>query len=88
MWHLKEIPKILHVYFGGPVAYLRYLTIYSFRKQNPDWEIKFYYPKRVYKKNTWLSNEQEYIFKSKNYFNKIKKLGIEVIKVDFKEFTL
>jgi hypothetical protein len=43
MWHLKEIEKTLHTYWGGDsMSYLRYLTLASFRKLNPDWKIFLY----------------------------------------------
>jgi len=38
------IPKIYHCYFGGPLHYLHYLSIWSFRKFNPDYDIRVYRP--------------------------------------------
>ena len=45
MWHLTQIPKVAHFYWGGgPLSYLRFLSVKSFKKQNPDWQIKFHRP--------------------------------------------
>ena len=38
------IPKILHVYFGGPMHYLHYLSIWSFAKFNDGWRIYVHRP--------------------------------------------
>jgi hypothetical protein len=59
-WNLK-IPKIMNLYWGKnkPLSYLRYLTVYSFNKYNPDWEIRIYYPKYIMNCETWITDEQK-----------------------------
>jgi len=43
-WHLN-IPKILHVYWGGGnLPYIRYMTVRSFMNHNPDWEVNLWHP--------------------------------------------
>ena len=55
-WNLYKIPKIANFYWGSnKMSFLRYLTIYSFKKINPDWSIHLYVPKNVSKENTWLT---------------------------------
>ena len=89
MWYLKKIPKIVHLYWGNPILpYLRYLTIYSFHKQNSDWEIRFYYPKYSYKINTWTSHEQKYEFTGKDYYPELKKLPIKFIEFDMNKIDI
>lgn len=45
MWHLTHIPQIAHFYWGGgPLSYLRFLSIQSFKKQNPEWQVKVHQP--------------------------------------------
>lgn len=45
MWHLRKIPKIAHFYWGGgPLSYLRFLSVQSFKKRNPDWQVKVHQP--------------------------------------------
>lgn len=89
-WHLKRIPKIAHFYWGEEkLPFLRYLTIYSFHKYNPDWEIRFYYPKYRQTKREWNSPEHRYKIKiKKDYFRKLKKLPISFIELDFKSLDL
>ncbi len=87
MWHLKKIPNRLLVYFGGhKLSYLRYLTIESFIKYNPSWEVEFYYPKYPTTEHSWVSFEQKYEVKWDDYFDKIASLGVKMIKVDFEDW--
>jgi hypothetical protein len=45
MWHLTQIPQVAHFYWGGgPLSYLRFLSVKSFKKQNPDWQVKVHVP--------------------------------------------
>lgn len=45
MWHLKKIPQIAHFYWGGgPLSYLRFLSVSSFKKQNPGWQVTVHTP--------------------------------------------
>lgn len=72
MWNLK-IPKILHLYWGGQrLSYLRYLTVYSFAKLNPDWEIKIHVPtiQSLSLKLSWKTPEH-LIPPTHCYFNKL-----------------
>ena len=84
-WELVNIPKIVHFYWGEKtLPYLRYLTIQSFHKYNPDWEIRFYYPKYRTSGRTWKSHEHKYdINISKNYYSLLNKLPMKKIEVDF-----
>lgn len=43
-WHFEHIPKFFLCYWGNStLPWLRYLTLYSFRKYNPDWKIFIFY---------------------------------------------
>jgi hypothetical protein len=45
MWHLKHIPQTAHFYWGGgPLSYLRFLSVKSFKKQNPSWQVTVHTP--------------------------------------------
>jgi hypothetical protein len=85
-WNLK-IPKILHLYWGGGVMYyLRYMTIKTFMKYNPDWEIMLWYPKVPYDKYTWHSGEQSTDLQCKNFIDELMGLPIHKNAVDFTRF--
>jgi len=89
MWEFKNIPKIVHFYWGcnKVFSYLRYLTIKSFRKFNPDWEIFLHLPTYPCTKDpTWNSGEQTGISPSIDYLNKVQDLDVSIIYHDFKKY--
>lgn len=82
-WFLSKIPKIAHFYWGNrELPYLRFLTVYSFYKFNPDWKVKFYYAKFPYDKKTWHTTENKYEFRGGDYTYQLKDLNIEMIEFD------
>jgi hypothetical protein len=60
------------------------MTLYSFRKFNPDWEMVLYQSKQKVYKKTWNDpNSQDFFtFNGKDYTNKIKELNIKIINWD------
>lgn len=86
-WYLEKIPKILHLYWGNDsLSFLRYLTVYSFRKFNPGWQIRYYYPKIKYRgEKTWHTPEHSTGFKGDSYLERLLAMEIEKIEVDLNE---
>jgi glycosyltransferase involved in cell wall biosynthesis len=85
-WYLKSIPRIVHFYWGNrTLPYLRYLTIYSFYKYNPDWKIKVYRATKPTTKKTWGSTENKYEFGGGCYWYKLEDLDIEIIDFDMSD---
>jgi len=86
-WHLN-VPKILHVYWSAtPMPYLRYLTVVSFMKYNPDWEVILWLPKYPYKVITWETKELNYSTEGiTDYFPNLLKLPIQINYVNLKDF--
>ena len=86
-WHLS-VPKLAHFYWGGGnLLYMRFLSITSFMKHNPDWVVVFHYPKEPFKGRSWYTdmyppkiNEA----KCKDYFPEVLKLNVIRNEVDFK----
>lgn len=71
MWNL-DIPKTVFFYWGGPsFSFLRYMSIYSFKKMNPDWTIKLYCPLVPVKKTIWSGKQFESKTKIKNYIKNV-----------------
>lgn len=63
--------------------------MYSFKKLNPDWQIKIYYPKVNYEgENTWQSQEHFYKFTGENYFDRLLAMDVEKIQVDFSQASI
>ena len=87
MWHLTKIPKVMHFYWGNEkLSYLRYWSVLSFRRLNPDWEIKVHVP-LVLNTNppAWDTMHQKQSKIDKDYFDELTNLDVEIIKQDFSE---
>lgn len=88
-WYLN-IPKIFHVYWGGEtLTYLRFMTIVTFMKRNPDWEITFLYPKEITKHALWLTYENKFTeISCTNFLPNLMELPIKKVQVDFSEYGI
>jgi len=85
-WHLTKIPKILHCYWGGnSLPYLRYLTIDTFHRLNPDWQIRYYYPINPKKEHSWVTTEQKYKETWDNWIDKIDTSYVSAIGISFED---
>lgn len=83
MWHLN-IPKICHFYWGGgKLPYLRYLSVYSFMKHNPDWTVMLWTSNNKSELITWTTNEQNYTLDCDDWFDNLIRLPVLVNVVDF-----
>ena len=81
--------KILHVYWGGTLPYLRFMTLKTFINHNPDWKIMFWYPKYPNHKITWKSSEQTYHYSCKDFLSEVNKLSsITKTIIDFRDYGL
>lgn len=76
-----------HLYWGGGrLSYLQHLTIISFKKHNPDWDIILWMPKTIsFFKPTWDTNEQVAEYTGKDYLAAIKEL-CTVKLIDFDKY--
>jgi len=85
MWHLGKIPRTAHFYWGNDtISFLRYLAVYSFKKFNPDWLVKIYYPQMRYRgQKTWHTLERYNEFSGENYRDRLLALDTEKVEVDF-----
>ena len=86
MWHLVKIPRILHVYWGGgPLPYLRYMTVKTFIGLNRDWQVRVYFPQYPQKHMSWTTHEQKYEFKGTDYTGELLRLPIREVRFNFEE---
>jgi len=83
-WYLKKIPKIVHFYWGAKtLPFLKYLTVFSFMKYNPDWEIRFYSPLTLSEKKTWTTFEHKFERNLNNdYMFLLRKLPLKFFELD------
>jgi len=85
-WHLN-IPKILHVYWGGSILpFLRYKTIDTFMKLNPDWQVMFWYPKHPGTIVTWETKPLDYKLDCEDFTPMLMGLPIGKNAIDFEDF--
>lgn len=78
------IPKIASFYWGNErMSYLRYLTLASFRKQNPDWRM------RLVRRasdigSTWETGESfdKFDYKGPDYTDRIAALDVQMVPWD------
>jgi len=86
MTKAKNIPKKIYFYWGNEkMSWLRYMTLYSFRKLNPKWKMYLYFcPPNGIKTKIWSSPEVQdfFMYKGEDYFSKIKELDIEILEWD------
>ena len=82
------IPRKAHFYWGAEhISYLRYMTIVSFKKHNPDWEVILYKPKIVSENFDWVTHEHKFAFTSNDYTEQLYALDWLVIKeINFEDF--
>lgn len=85
-WKLEQIPKVCHFYWSGKtLPFIRFLSILSFSKYNPDWKIKFHTSNlnENIKNLKWVNKTEDYdaikIF-SDCYFKKLQEIPfLEVV---------
>jgi len=90
-WKLNKIPKVANFYWGSQkMSFMRYMTIKSFKKHNPDWSVHLYMPKIVSTETAWRKIDNHHQndstdYKSKeDYFEQLlSEEPIKIIKVDF-----
>jgi len=76
-WELN-VPKTLHVYFGGEkLPYMRMLTVKSFIHHNPDWKVVVWVPSEASSMRTWTSRELNYPVLCDDHTEELMSLDIE-----------
>jgi len=88
-WRLAKIPRIAHFYWGGAkLSFLRYLTLCSFRKYNPDWRMVFHCPKFPYiDENASLHCDSSTCLEL-DYRERLLDLGVEIKQHDMTAYRL
>lgn len=82
MWYLTQIPKVAHFYWGGgPLSYLRFLSVQSFKNQNPDWQVKFHQPAiNSQAPAAWTNNIKQ------DFRSQVDALDVEVVAHNFDSY--
>lgn len=88
------MPKRIFFYWeNDKLSWMRYMTFYSFRKMNPDWQIDLYYNEKTTSVNNYLGKQAEYKqdfsnYQGPDYFSKLKDLNINLIKWNTEEVEI
>jgi len=80
------IPKRMFFYWDKPyLSWMRYMTLYSFRKMNPSWEMVLCLRQDDNKPKKWSGQVgQDFLnYKGDNYFDRLSKLNIIIETVKF-----
>jgi len=82
MWHLTQIPQVAHFYWGGgPLSYLRFLSVKSFKKQNPDWQVKVHVPvTNSQAPASWTNNIKQ------DFRTQLDTLDVTIVEHDFDQY--
>ena len=88
-WNLN-IPKRIYFYWGGDkLSFIRFMSIYSFKKLNPDWDIFLYNPLILNNKEKWAHKQYENRSNIIDYTNMVSSLlGIKPVIFDFEKVGL
>jgi hypothetical protein len=77
------IPRKVSFFWSGRMSWLRYMTLASFRKWNPDWDMVLYVPKIPCIAKTWLSREMDDRgYTGKDYLQEVSPLGVEIQSIE------
>jgi hypothetical protein len=82
MWYLKNIPQVAHFYWGGgPLSYLRFLSVSSFKKQNPGWQVIVHMPAvSSSAPTTWANSIKQ------DFCDQLDRLDVIVVSHDFDSY--
>jgi hypothetical protein len=75
------VDKKIYFFWGNEkMSWMRYMTLYSFRKLNPSWEIILYKAKQKHWQKTWKTNNYQdfFCYNGADYFKKIQSLDIKI----------
>ncbi|MFA5153695.1 MAG: glycosyltransferase [Clostridia bacterium] len=75
----NRIPKVMSFFWdGGKMSWLRYKTLESFRRWNPDWTMRLYLPSIDCARKAWTSREVDDVgYDGEDYLPKVDALGVE-----------
>lgn len=65
---MNKFPKQAHFYWGyTPMPWLNALSLYSFRRHNPDWKVILYSPTGLSRRAGWKTGEQSVPYSGVDY---------------------
>jgi len=80
----RNMQKVMYFFWANSqISWMRYMTLYSFRKLNPDWKIILYLcrPNKA-KIKTWIDapTQDFHNFEGRDYFQEVHQLDITILR--------
>ncbi|MHA2023963.1 MAG: hypothetical protein ACTSWQ_09915 [Candidatus Thorarchaeota archaeon] len=75
------VDKIVNFFWGGAgLSWMRYMTLYSFRKLNPDWTMRLYVCDSELRRKSWSTPEVQdfFCYSGEDLIGKVDDLNIEI----------
>jgi hypothetical protein len=73
------IPKIAHFYWGGgPFPFARLLSVQSFKRCHPGWNVVLWTAEQSQQRTTWDTHEQEVPYAGRDFFTELRALADRV----------
>jgi hypothetical protein len=86
---MRNIPKTAYFYWGAELLpFLRFMTIYSFRKYHPSWRIVLCSPQTPNKNYNWPDKVNKWDLVGDDYMSLAKKLVDEVRTINMEDYGL
>ena len=82
---MSYVPKSIFFYWGNKtMSWMRYMTLYSFRKMNPTWDMTLYKSINEIENKSWVTHETQdfFNFQGEDYTDEIEKLNIQIVEVE------
>lgn len=76
------IPKIMNFFWvGEKMSWLRYMTLESFCKTNPGWEVRLHLSDTKFEDNPWKDNHKQdfFVYEGADYLKKVYDLPISIV---------
>lgn len=83
---MSSLNRTAYFYWGSnPLSYLRFITIPSFMKHNPEWKVKIFRPLVEYTKDpSWVSHSHKSRYVGRDYFLELYNLDVDIETIDFR----
>lgn len=80
---MNRIPRVCYFYWGNTaLPYLRYMSMLSFRKFNPDWKVICFTPVQLTTNQSWSTFENKEVVNTRDYMPELKASGVIVSPFD------
>ncbi|NUQ66110.1 MAG: hypothetical protein HUU20_26915 [Pirellulales bacterium] len=85
----SPIPKRIFFYHGFPsLSFLRFMSVYSFQRHHPDFEIRVVVPAELCTEQTWTTGEHASPYRGPDYSQWLTRLPIEIAPFDMRSLGL